>query len=176
VRSKLTDAKNSQNIIPFSRETGSGTRNSFEEMFNFKKFATKPIPSPSLEFNSNGIMYTGIEAAVNSFGYLSLNYLRSIRNNHQLYTVLVPKDGTTFNPLDDDNFEDGEIVLEKFANYPLERPYIGIFKANLNTKLLSRISEFLGWMSEALKEKTLPREIYQFEGLIPMMKFNFTLT
>jgi len=179
VRSKLTEPKNRQHIIPFSRETGSGTRNSFEEMFNFKKFATEhgnPVPSPSLEFNSNGIMYTGIEAAVNSFGYLSLNYLRSIHNNHQLYTVLVSKDGTTFNPLDDENFENGEIALEKFANYPLSRPYIGLFKANLDAKILSRISEFLGWMSQALKEHTLPREIYQFEGLIPVMKFNFTLT
>jgi phosphate transport system substrate-binding protein len=178
VLQKLTNVRNLTPIVPYARETGSGTRNSFELLFNFQKFETGK-PSKALEFNSNGIMFTGIQSAVNTFGYLSLNYLLAIRNDPHLKTVLISDgNGHNFDPLAAENFHENEILLENFQNYTLTRPYIGLFKANTETKILERIAEFLAWIGEALKtdQQTEARIIYQIEGLIPEMNFNFALT
>jgi len=176
---KLNAREDKALIQPYARETGSGTRSAFENLIKFREFASGTKPSQALETNSNGIMFTGIQASKSSFGYLSLNYLPAINQDKNLNAVIV--DG--FDPLKTDNFRrDGRIVLTEFENYALTRPFIGVFKTTLSNQRIGQIAAFLAWMGQALPNKNKNEEnnseaykIYEHEGLIPQLSFNYPI-
>jgi ABC-type phosphate transport system substrate-binding protein len=141
INQKLNAREDKALIQPYARETGSGTRSAFENLIKFREFASGTNPSQALETNSNGIMFTGIQASRSSFGYLSLNYLPAINQDKNLNAVVVDD----FDPLAQKNFSprNGRIVLQNFEKYALTRPFIGVFKTTLSNKRISQIAAFL---------------------------------
>jgi len=129
VISELANSKENQ-LKAFSREPGSGTRNSFEHQMKLDSDLSSTIHSSVL--NSNGMMFQEM-ARASSFGYLSLNYLDAVKANGDLNLLTIKANGTTYDPSQ----------LEDFSDYPLTRPYIGLFKAGLDSKLLNQIAAFI---------------------------------
>jgi len=179
INQKLNAREDKALIQPYARETGSGTRSAFENLIKFREFASGTNPSQALETNSNGIMFTGIQASRSSFGYLSLNYLPAINQDKNLNAVVVDD----FDPLAQKNFSprNGRIVLQNFEKYALTRPFIGVFKTTLSNKRISQIAAFLAWMSQALPKENDEEnnseayKIYEHEGLIPQLSFNYPI-
>lgn len=154
-------SKDSKNKLKaFSREPGSGTRNSFERQMKLDSDKSSTIHSSVL--NSNGMMYQEMTHA-SSFGYLSLNYLGAVKANHDLNFLIIDADNEPYDPENLTNFED----------YPSTRPYIGLFKADLNLKNLKQIAEFVAWMAIAQTDsKSLQARQYKIEGLSPVFSLD----
>ena len=154
VITRLKNSKENQ-LKAFSREPGSGTRNSFEHQMKLDSDLSSTISSSVL--NSNGMMFQEM-ARASSFGYLSLNYLDAVKANSDLNLLAIAAEGTTYDPSQ----------LEDFSDYPLTRPYIGLFKAGLDDKLLNQIAAFVAWMALAQKDvDSIPALQYKKEGLTP---------
>ena len=154
VIAKLASDRENQ-LKAFSREPGSGTRNSFEHQMKLDSDLSSTTNSSVL--NSNGMMFQEM-ARASSFGYLSLNYLDAVKEKSDLNLLTIKANGTTYDPSQ----------LEDFTDYPLTRPYIGLFKANLDSKLLNKIAAFIAWMVLAQKDvDSIPALQYKKEGLTP---------
>ncbi|ATG97528.1 phosphate ABC transporter substrate-binding protein [Mesoplasma lactucae] len=164
---ELEKDKKRNEFQSFSREPGSGTRNSFEKQMGL--YEDKSSTKYSSVLNSNGMMYQEMTRA-SSFGYLSLNYLDAIKDSgNELHTV-------TIKNLKGDKFVPEEMT--DFKEYPLNRPYIGLFKANLSEKYMEKIANFIAWMAEAQVANEVTHvendqlKQYRIEGLTPTFELD----
>ncbi|WP_051418411.1 phosphate ABC transporter substrate-binding protein [Mesoplasma seiffertii] len=143
-------------IIPYTTTPGSGTRSSFQTITNNQ--VTPGMASHA--YNSNGAIFSQINYSAGSFGYLSMNYAintRDYKKFSNLKTVIINKDGVEYNIAD--------INQNNWENYPLYRPFIGLFKSSYQELELKTITNFMYWMSNSKDVE----DIYEHEYLIKVL-------
>ncbi|AME12728.1 phosphate ABC transporter substrate-binding protein [Mycoplasma mycoides subsp. mycoides] len=157
---KLLTNKDENNISnkikvrTYSTNSGSGTRSSFEELSGLKK-EKKKIGQAVNEYNSNGAIFTQLNASDGSFGFVSMQYAQDLKKFPNLRSVIIKQDNQEWNlNKNDDNL----------LTYPLSRPFVALYKLTDNQKLNNDILDFIYWFSCSDDKKV--QEIYNHLGLI----------
>ncbi|MBY7704102.1 hypothetical protein JIY74_28015 [Vibrio harveyi] len=75
-------------VTPYSTNSGSGTRSSFEHISGFKNNSTK-IGTAVNQYNSNGAIFTQLDKSDGAFGFVSMEYAQQIKNHSNLRAVII---------------------------------------------------------------------------------------
>ncbi|WFQ94362.1 phosphate ABC transporter substrate-binding protein [Mycoplasma feriruminatoris] len=141
-------------IRPYSTNSGSGTRSSFEKISGLKDKKQK-IGQAVNEYNSNGAIFTQLNASDGAFGFVSMQYAQDLKKFPNLRSVIISQNNQEWN-------------LNKKTNnlltYPLSRPFVALYKLTDNQNLNNDILDFVYWFSFSNDQKV--KKIYDHLGLI----------
>ncbi|QVK05595.1 phosphate ABC transporter substrate-binding protein [Mycoplasma mycoides] len=157
---KLLTNKDENNISslikvrPYSTNSGSGTRSSFEQISGLKD-NNKKIGQAVNEYNSNGAIFTQLDASDGSFGFVSMQYAQDLKKYPNLRSVIIKQNNQEWN-LNKRN--------DNLLAYPLSRPFVALYKFTDNQKLNDDILDFVYWFSYSNDQKV--KKIYDHLGLI----------
>ncbi|QVK06389.1 phosphate ABC transporter substrate-binding protein [Mycoplasma mycoides] len=157
---KLLTNKDENNISslikvrPYSTNSGSGTRSSFEQISGLKD-NNKKIGQAVNEYNSNGAIFTQLDASDGSFGFVSMQYAQDLKKYPNLRSVIIKQNNQEWN-LNKRN--------DNLLTYPLSRPFVALYKFTDNQKLNDDILDFVYWFSYSNDQKV--KKIYDHLGLI----------
>ncbi|QVJ96744.1 phosphate ABC transporter substrate-binding protein [Mycoplasma mycoides subsp. capri] len=157
---KLLTNKDENNISslikvrPYSTNSGSGTRSSFEQISGLKD-NNKKIGQAVNEYNSNGAIFTQLDASDGSFGFVSMQYAQDLKKYPNLRSVIIKQNNQEWN-LNKKN--------DNLLTYPLSRPFVALYKFTDNQKLNDDILDFVYWFSYSNDQKV--KKIYDHLGLI----------
>ncbi|QVJ95872.1 phosphate ABC transporter substrate-binding protein [Mycoplasma mycoides] len=157
---KLLTNKDENNISslikvrPYSTNSGSGTRSSFEQISGLKD-NNKKIGQAVNEYNSNGAIFTQLDASDGSFGFVSMQYAQDLKKYPNLRSVIIKQNNQEWN-LNKRN--------DNLLTYPLSRPFVALYKFTDNQKLNDDILNFVYWFSYSNDQKV--KKIYDHLGLI----------
>ncbi|UZK63864.1 phosphate ABC transporter substrate-binding protein [Mycoplasma mycoides subsp. capri] len=157
---KLLTNKDENNISslikvrPYSTNSGSGTRSSFEQISGLKD-NNKKIGQAVNEYNSNGAIFTQLDASDGSFGFVSMQYAQDLKKYPNLRSVIIKQNNQEWN-LNKRN--------DNLLTYPLSRPFVALYKFTDDQKLNDDILDFVYWFSYSNDQKV--KKIYDHLGLI----------
>ncbi|CBW54193.1 Phosphate ABC transporter, substrate binding component [Mycoplasma mycoides subsp. capri LC str. 95010] len=157
---KLLTNKDENNISslikvrPYSTNSGSGTRSSFEQISGLKD-NNKKIGQAVNEYNSNGAIFTQLDASDGSFGFVSMQYAQDLKKYPNLRSVIIKQNNQEWN-LNKKN--------DNLLTYPLSRPFVALYKFTDNQKLNDDILDFVYWFSYSNDQNV--KKIYDHLGLI----------
>ncbi|EXU60464.1 phosphate ABC transporter substrate-binding protein [Mycoplasma mycoides] len=157
---KLLTNKDENNISslikvrPYSTNSGSGTRSSFEQISGLKD-NNKKIGQAVNEYNSNGAIFTQLDASDGSFGFVSMQYAQDLKKYPNLRSVIIKQNNQEWNL---------NKRSDNLLTYPLSRPFVALYKFTDNQKLNDDILDFVYWFSYSNDQKV--KKIYDHLGLI----------
>ncbi|UWD34788.1 phosphate ABC transporter substrate-binding protein [Mycoplasma cottewii] len=145
-------------VTPYSTNSGSGTRSSFEHISGFKNNKTK-IGTAVNQYNSNGAIFTQLDKSDGAFGFVSMEYAQQIKNHKNLRAVIIKGNNKKWDINEDS---------ENYQDYPLNRPFIALYKMTDNDNKNRQILEFMQWVSSSNEVSSS----YQHLGLVQRWKRN----
>lgn len=164
LKAKLQINGGNEVMMPISRESGSGTRSSFDSLFGITDINSGTA-------NSNGSMITQLRDTSGSFGYVSYGFYKNSENN-SLKTPWMNgfKLGHEGKVLSKDEsitpeWSSNEDFI-KSDDYLLKRPFIMLFDSN--NKKRDVVLEFIEFMIKISGE---PKSAFTAEGLVPKIEY-----
>lgn len=145
-------------VTPYSTNSGSGTRSSFEHISGFKNNNTK-IGTAVNQYNSNGAIFTQLDKSDGAFGFVSMEYAQQIKNHSNLRAVIIKSN---------DKVWDINKEPKNYQDYPLNRPFIALYKMTDDNNKNRQILEFMQWVSSSNEVSSS----YQHLGLVQRWKRN----
>ncbi|QHX35785.1 phosphate ABC transporter substrate-binding protein [Spiroplasma sp. TIUS-1] len=161
---KISLQSNVDLLVPISRESGSGTRKSFDDFFGITNVDSGTA-------NSNGSMITQLRDTNGSFGYVSYGFYKNSQNNNLqtpwINSHRLGQDGEVEIKNSSIISEHDGMLNEEYIRqgyYLLKRPFIMLFSSS--DKKVDIVLEFVEFL---VSEKA--KHAYEEEGLVPKMGY-----
>ncbi|AGJ90907.1 phosphate ABC transporter substrate-binding protein [Mycoplasma putrefaciens] len=144
---------NKTKVTAYSTNSGSGTKSSFEIISGFKAKNYK-VGQAVNQYNSNGAIFEQISRSKGAFGFVSMQYAREIKKFPNLKAVIIKKD--------DKKWDINKTI--DYQDYPLNRPFVALYKMTGKKALDLEILEFIYWVSSSNEPEV--KSLYEKLGLV----------